>query len=65
MPANQREEGVSGRAAEARVARLVTHFARRGEPRRDVVGCLRGLIVLFVARNARRLRHPKRAVLMA
>jgi len=65
MPANQRVEGVGGGAAEARVARSVTRLARRGESRRNVIGCLRGLVILFVARKARRLRHPKGAVLMA
>jgi len=64
MPANQRVERVSGRAAEARVAGPVTHLARRGESRGNVIGCLCGPVILLVARNARRLRHAKRAVLM-
>jgi len=64
MPANERVEGVGGRAAEARVAGPVTHLARRGESRGNVIGCLCGPVILLVARNARRLRHAKRAVLM-
>ena len=66
MPANQGEEGTVGsRAPEARVARPVARLARRRESRRNVIGCLCGTVVFFVARDARRLGGTKRVALMA